>query len=201
MKNRERFLVNGIIGIRENKLISFIFFLLTFYFSLFTFYSAKAADITIKSHKAPGPTLQVSQPLFDGPVLQEVLDSMDLAHQGVRPIMAHPKENPNLEMDTQPFPEPPYIDFDTKNLPRSLKKWRFEVVDSEGRSVYEIAGQESLPTQLTWDGGGTKGERVIEVGHSYRFKFYLSGPTGDNVIVGTPVTFSSLSYRDQDGKK
>jgi hypothetical protein len=155
-------------------------------------------DITVKS-KAVGPALVVPPPAAARPVIDEVLDSLELGKGDAGPG----PETVRVEADTTRvaglFPLPPFLAFTPARVAARYDDWLFEVLDGD-HAVWQVSGVGPARDDLSWDGRATDGRLAAAAGRSYRYRF--TGRRGSKafVVECDPIELKSFARVEYQGE-
>lgn len=156
-------------------------------------------DITIKAKNAGGPPVRAIPPA-PGPLMREVVESLELfrKEQGSEP--APVKLDATRRRLEQPFPGPPFLAFKPREDSPAYDRWTFEVL-SGSEVIWRHSGYEPLSEPLEWDGTGFSVAMAARAGKSYRFRFTASSRGEEYVLHSESIELKSLTYRELTGER
>ena len=157
-------------------------------------------DITIRS-KSDGPALSVPSPTPSKPVIDEVLQSLDLGRDGGDDkTLETVRVAPNTARFTAPFPEPPFLSLSPENIRAMYDSWIFEIREVGGEIVERSEGVGALRETLDWDGAGPDGRIEIKPGRRYAYRFMGRRGSRQFLVASDPVALNSFTRREYGGE-
>lgn len=155
-------------------------------------------DITVKA-KAAGPGLAVPPPAASGPVVDEVLRSLELDKGAKAPSAARIRVGGDPARFERPFPEPPYLALSPANIEALYDSWTFEVF-ADQEPVWRAEGVGPLRERLDWEGQGPAGGLALAPGRSYRYRFTGRRGARAFAIESEPARIVSFVHREYVGE-
>lgn len=157
-------------------------------------------DITVKS-KASGPSLAVPPPAASKPVVDEVLQTLDLGRGGAgRPSAETVHVTPESARLDGPFPEPPFLALSPENIRALYDSWTFEIRDADGGIAMRTEGVGILRESVDWDGAGPDGRLEVAPGKRYKYRFTGRRGAREFTIESDPVDIKSFTRRQYGGE-
>ena len=149
-------------------------------------------DISIQSKAAPALPIQAPAPRADGPIVDEVIRSLDLYRSQYKAEARRVRLPGGPKRLRAPFPEAPFLVFSPRLVSAAYQSWTFEVVDG-GRVIWETEGTGPLADRLAWHGADASGETRVRVETDFYFRFIGKNGAEEFVLTSEPVTLQSLS--------
>ena len=155
-------------------------------------------DITVRA-RAASLGVQVTPPAASRPVIDEVLRSLALGRGAPAPSTLIHAEGGSSRL-SQPFPEPPFLALSPANIVALYDEWTFEVLDSQGATVWKTEGLAVLKERLDWAGEGLAGRLAIIAGRSYHYRFTGRRAGREFTVASEPAKLSSFSHHEYAGE-